>query len=221
MVVTDGVFSMDGDEARIAELSKLAAGNQAWLMIDDAHGFGTLGKTGAGLLEQEELTQQAVPILMATLGKACGTAGAFVAGSEELIEYLIQTARTFIYTTALPPSIAAASRTSLKLVATETWRREKLQELIQYFRQGAEQLSLNVLPSNTPIQPILVNTNEEAVRVSSLLEDDKILVTAIRPPTVPVGSSRLRVTFSANHTTEHIDKLLGALDNAKIKSFRP
>lgn len=215
MIVTDGVFSMDGDEAPVNELAKISNDQSAWLMVDDAHGFGILGETGAGLLEQQSLKQKDVPILMATLGKACGTSGAFVAGSHDLIEYLKQTARTFIYTTAMPPSIAAAAITSLKLVQNENWRRQHLMGLITRFKQGTEQLDIELMKSVTPIQPIMVGSTEKAMAISQKLQDQGVLVTAIRPPTVPDGTSRLRITFSANHTFEHVDRLLEAL--AQIK----
>ncbi|KAG1707654.1 8-amino-7-oxononanoate synthase [Nymphon striatum] len=171
MILSDGVFSMDGDEAPAKELSKLAQQQQAWLMIDDAHGFGTLGKNGAGLLEQEKLDQSHVPILMATLGKAIGVSGAFIAGNNDLIEYLIQTARTYIYTTAMPPAIASAIRASLKLVQKEEWRREKLNQHIQQFKKGAEELGIKLMPSNTAIQPILIGSTEEASNLSQKLEE--------------------------------------------------
>ena len=216
MIATDGVFSMDGDVAPISALAKIAKDRKAWLMVDDAHGFGVLGKQGAGLLEQQNLSQTDVPVLMATLGKACGTSGAFVAGSEELIEYLTQTARTFIYTTAMPSSIASATLTSLKLINEETWRREKLRELIQRFKQGAEQLGIKLMASDTAIQPIMIGSTEKAVMVSESLQERGILVSAIRPPTVPEGTSRLRVTFSANHTLDQVDKLLESLETLKL-----
>lgn len=212
MIVTDGVFSMDGDEAPIRSLAEIAKQEEAWLMVDDAHGFGVLGKHGAGLLEQENLQQTEVPVLMATLGKACGTSGAFIAGSEDLIEYLLQTARTFIYTTAMPPSIAAATLTSLKLIYEESWRREKLAVLIEQFKLGAKQLGVKLMASNTAIQPILIGSTEDALKVSLALSEQGILVTAIRPPTVPDGLSRLRITFSANHTEENVNQLLNALE---------
>lgn len=214
MILSDGVFSMDGDVAPVKELARLAKQQQAWLMIDDAHGFGTLGNTGAGILEEEQLNQKDVPILMATLGKAMGTAGAFVAGNNELIEYLIQTARTYIYTTAMPPAIAAASRASLKLLQQEKWRREKLEQLIQQFKQGAGELGIKLMPSNTAIQPILIGSSQDASSVSLKLEQKGILVTAIRPPTVPENTARLRVTLSANHNKEHIVILLDHLQQA-------
>lgn len=213
MIVTDGVFSMDGDEAPIRNLAEIAKKQDAWLMVDDAHGFGVLGEHGAGLLEQEDLNQTDVPVLMATLGKACGTSGAFVAGNEDLIEYLKQTARTFIYTTAMPPSIAAATLISLKLIKEESWRREKLAGLIEQFKLGANQLGVELMESNTAIQPILIGSTEDALKVSLALSEQGILVTAIRPPTVPDGLSRLRVTFSANHTEENVNQLLNALEN--------
>lgn len=216
IIVTDGVFSMDGDQAPVNELAEIAQQQQAWLMIDDAHGFGVLGERGAGLLEQQNLNQTEVPILMATLGKACGTSGAFITGSEDLIEYLIQTARTFIYTTALPPSIAAATLTSLKLIEKEHWRREKLSDLIERFKLGAKQLGVELIKSDTAIQPITLNSSKKALEISQKLEEQNILVTAIRPPTVPEGTARLRITFSANHTDEHVDKLLDALETVSV-----
>lgn len=213
MIVTDGVFSMDGDVAPTRELAEIAKAQEAWLMVDDAHGFGILGESGAGLLEQQNLQQTEVPILMATLGKACGTSGAFVAGSEDLIEYLTQTARTFIFTTAMPPSLAAATLTSLILINEESWRREKLIDLINRFKQGSKQLGIKLMASDTAIQPIMIGSTEKAVMISKSLQEKGILVSAIRPPTVPEGTSRLRVTFSANHTFEQVDSLLDALDN--------
>lgn len=181
LILTDGVFSMDGDIAPLNKLATMAQHHDAWLMVDDAHGFGVLGNTGAGLVEAQGLTPTDVPILMATLGKALGTAGAFVAGSHDLIEYLIQTARTFIYTTAQPPAIAAATLASLQLVQTESWRREHLQALIQQFRQGAAQLGLPLMASATAIQPILVGSSAQALAISRQLEERGLLVTAIRP----------------------------------------
>lgn len=211
LILSDGVFSMDGDTAPVAQLATIAQQHKAWLMVDDAHGIGVLGKSGAGLLEQQNLSQQQVPILMATLGKSFGTAGAFIAGSDDLIEYLIQTARTYIFTTAMPPAIAAASRASLKLVQKEGWRREKLQSLILQFKQGANELGLELMPSNTAIQPILIGSTKKALDISNKLRSYGILVTAIRPPTVPEGTARLRVTFSAQHDENDINSLLDKL----------
>jgi len=212
MIATDGVFSMDGDVAPLTELASCAKASEAMLMVDDAHGIGVLGKTGAGLLEQEGLNQNDVPILMGTLGKALGTAGAFVAGSEELIETLIQRARTYIYTTAMPPAVMAATRVSLKICQQENWRREKLQSLVSQFRQGAEQLGLQLMPSNTPIQPVVIGSNERVMQVAASLKEKGFLVGAIRHPTVAKGSERLRITFSASHTEQQVDELLLALE---------
>lgn len=211
LILTDGVFSMDGDVAPLSKLATMAQHHDAWLMVDDAHGFGVLGNTGAGLVEAQGLTPTDVPILMATLGKALGTAGAFIAGSHDLIEYLIQTARTFIYTTAQPPAIAAATLASLQLAQTESWRREHLQALIQQFRQGAAQLGLPLMASDTAIQPLLVGSSETALTLSHQLEERGLLVTAIRPPTVPADTARLRVTLSAAHTATDVEQLLTAL----------
>ncbi len=211
LVAVDGVFSMDGDIAPLPELAAICKNKSAWLLVDDAHGIGVLGKGGAGSLEHFELGQDEVPILMGTLGKALGTFGAFVAGSEELIETLIQQARSYIYTTAIPPAIAEATRVSLRLAREESWRRERLRELIQRFRSGAEQLGLPLMPSDTPIQPLLAGSSEQALAMSNRLEQQGILVSAIRPPTVPEGSARLRVTFSARHSERHVDRLLEAL----------
>ena len=177
-------------------------------MVDDAHGFGVMGDKGAGALNASGLTQNDVPVLMATLGKALGTAGAFIAGSDELIEYLIQEARTYIYTTALPPAVAAATLESLQILVDESWRQDKLQQLIQRFRHGAQSLGLNLMASSTAIQPVLVGDPSKALAMSQKLQNQGLLVTAIRPPTVPQGTARLRVTLSASHTEEHIDQLL-------------
>jgi 8-amino-7-oxononanoate synthase len=211
LVMTDGVFSMDGDIAPLPELAAVASKHEAWFMVDDAHGIGVLGERGRGSLEHFGLSRAEVPILMGTLGKALGTAGAFVAGSEDLVEYLIQSARTYIYTTAMPAAVAAATLASLRLVDSEGWRREKLQTLITRFRTGVEQLGLELMPSSTPIQPLVVGDAGQAVAMSEALLKRDILVTAIRPPTVPQGTARLRFTFSAEHTEEQVDQLLDGL----------
>lgn len=211
MIVSDGVFSMDGDIADVNKLAVVAKKYHAWLMIDDAHGFGVLGKTGAGCLQQQQLGQGDAPILMATLGKAVGTAGAFIAGSEELIEYLIQTARSHIFTTAMPAAIAAATLTSLEIIQKETWRREKLQQLIKRFKQGAIEQGVELMPSDTAIQPIMIGSSEKAVAISQRLLDNGLLVSAIRPPTVAVNTARLRVTLSASHSEAMVDELLQKL----------
>lgn len=216
MIVSDGVFSMDGDLAPLPELAALASQYQAGLFVDDAHGFGVLGQHGAGITEYYGLTQRQVPILMGTLGKAFGGFGAFVAGSDELIEMLIQTARTYIYTTALPPAVAEAGRAGLKISRNESWRREKLQNLILRFKNGAKQQDIRLLDSNTAIQPIIIGDSKQTVEVSNRLLELGFWVSAIRPPTVPAGASRLRITFSANHEDWHIDSLLEALSKVLI-----
>lgn len=211
LIVVDGVFSMDGDCAPLTELAALAQKNNAWLMVDDAHGFGCLGKTGGGSAEYFGLTQTELPILMGTLGKAFGTFGAFIAGSETLIETLIQFSRSYIYTTAMPPAVAAATRVSLSLLQTENWRREHLQQLITRFRTGAQQLGLQLLNSFSPIQPIIIGDEARTLEIAEQLAERGILIIAIRPPTVAAGSSRLRITFSAEHSIEQVDELLLAL----------
>ena len=211
LVMTDGVFSMDGDCADLRRISKVCASHDAACMVDDAHGFGVLGETGGGLLQVLGLNQEQVPILMATLGKAVGSAGAFVAGSDDLIETLIQQARPYIYTTASPPAIAAATLCSLNIIRCDTWRREKLAELIEYLRRGLADFEYPLMPSNTAIQPILIGDNHRALALSEKLLQEGILVTAIRPPTVPLGSARLRITLSAAHEVKDLDRLLKCL----------
>ncbi|SDG54021.1 8-amino-7-oxononanoate synthase [Pseudomonas benzenivorans] len=211
LVVTDGVFSMDGDLAELPALCAAAKARGAWLMVDDAHGFGPLGATGGGIVEHFGLGVDDVQVLVGTLGKAFGTAGAFVAGSEELIETLVQFARPYIYTTSQPPALACATLKSLELLRSEHWRREHLNRLIQRFRAGADAIGLQLMDSATPIQPILVGDSDRALRLSQLLRERGLLVTAIRPPTVPAGSARLRVTLSAAHSAQQLELLLEAL----------
>ncbi len=211
LIVVDGVFSMDGDVANLPEMSRIAKAHNAWLMIDDAHGFGCLGKRGGGCAEHFNLSVDELPILMGTLGKGFGTFGAFVAGSENLIETLIQEARSYIYTTAMPPAVAAATRASLQLLQQEHWRREQLVQRIQQFRAGAEKLGLELMPSPTPIQPVVLGDEARTMAVAASLEAKGFLVGAIRPPTVPRGSARLRITFCADHTEQQVDDLLSAL----------
>jgi len=215
LIATDGVFSMDGDLAPVPELIPLAWQADAWLLVDDAHGLGVLGEEGRGSLAHWGLGPEQVPILVGTLGKALGTAGAFVAGSRELIETLIQRARSYIFTTAPPPAIAVATRESLRIARRESWRRERLRMLIRRFRSGAAELGLPLLDSATPIQPLIAGTARQALSWSRWLETLGILVMAIRPPTVPESSSRLRITFSAGHTAEDVDRLLEALGSLR------
>ena len=218
LIVSDGVFSMDGNLAPLSEISTLAKKHNAWLMVDDAHGVGVLGPQGGGLVEQLGMNLKQVPILVGTLGKSFGTFGAFVAGSEALIETLIQFSRSYIYTTALPPAVAAATLASLKIVRQESWRRDKLVQLVTRFRRGAEQIDLQLGASNTPIQPVLINNDAKVVQVSQSLRDAGFLVGAIRPPTVPVGTGRLRITFSADHSEEQVDQLVAALDSLNLRA---
>lgn len=211
LVVTDGVFSMDGDCADLPALANAARSRDAWLMVDDAHGFGTLGVNGGGLVEHFGLGVDDVPVLIGTLGKACGTAGAFVAGSEDLIEALVQFARPYIYTTSQPPALACATLKALELLRRERWRREHLAALVRQFRAGAEAIGLTLMDSHTAIQPILIGDAGRALALSRLLRERGLLVTAIRPPTVPAGSARLRVTLSAAHSEAQVQLLLNAL----------
>jgi 8-amino-7-oxononanoate synthase len=221
LILTDGVFSMDGDVANVARLAALAKQHGAWLLVDDAHGLGVLGAHGRGTLEHFGLQPQAPLILLGTLGKAFGTFGAFIAGDADLIDYLVQRARTYIYTTALPPAVAEATRASLRIVAQEGWRREALNARIAQFRSGAAQLGLKLLDSQTPIQPLMLGEAQEALAASEALRARGILVAAIRPPTVPAGSARLRITFSALHTHAQVERLLEALAALPPENVKP
>jgi len=211
LVASDGVFSMDGDCARLVTMQALARQSDAWLLVDDAHGFGVLGEQGRGWCADQLGAGADNVVLMATLGKALGTGGAFVAGSEALVETLIQQARTFIYTTAAPPALAWATRAALRLVQEGGDMRERLLRNIDYFRRGAAELDVPLMASETAIQPVVVGAAGPAMALSAALRQRGLLVTAIRPPTVPQGASRLRVTLSASHSLEQLDRLLGAL----------
>ncbi len=211
LVLTDGVFSMDGDLAPLPALALAARRSGAVLAVDDAHGLGVVGAHGRGTLEHYGLGTADVPVLVGTLGKAFGTFGAFVTGSEALVETVLQTARTYIYTTALPPAVAEATRAALRIVAREDWRREHLQSLVRRFREGAAQLGLPLMPSESPIQPLVLGETTAALRAAEALRARGIYITAIRPPTVPRGAARLRIAFSAAHRSAHVDRLLDAL----------
>jgi 8-amino-7-oxononanoate synthase len=211
LITTDAVFSMDGDIAPLVDLTRLATQYGLRLLADDAHGIGVLGKNGRGSFEHLGVPLVPPAILMGTLGKALGVFGAFVAGEAALIETLIQRARTYIYTTALPPAVAEAVRASLGIVREESWRREQLQALVAQFRAGAQQLGFVLTSSPTPIQPLMLGEAQAAIEASRRLRERGILVTAIRPPTVPEGAARLRITFSAAHTAKQVDQLLEAL----------
>jgi 8-amino-7-oxononanoate synthase len=210
-IVTDGVFSMDGDLAPLQALARVAREAGADLLVDDAHGLGVLGPDGHGSLAAAGLDPAAVGALVGTLGKALGTFGAFVAGSDALIETLIQRARSYIYTTAPPPAVAAATRRALVIAREESWRRDRLAELVARFRAGGAALGLRLTPSSTPIQPVIAGSAAAALAAAETLFRAGIWATPIRPPTVPAGSARLRITFSAVHSDEDVDRLLDAI----------
>jgi 8-amino-7-oxononanoate synthase len=214
LVVADALFSMDGDIAPVPQLLALCERYDAWLMLDDAHGFGVLGAHGKGTLEHFGVHSPRI-IYMATLGKAAGVSGAFVAGEPELVEYLIQRARTYIYTTAMPPVLAAALLAALPIIEKDSARREQLKKLIATLRGNLKSKKWRLDESVTPIQPLIIGSNEDALRVSEHLREHGILVPAIRPPTVPQGTARLRITLSAAHTVEDVMRLVDALHAAE------
>ncbi len=211
LVLTDGVFSMDGDLAPLPALAGACRRHGALLAVDDAHGLGVLGAGGGGTLEHFGLTARDVPALVGTLGKAFGSFGAFVAGDADLVETLVQRARTYIYTTALPAAVAAATRAALEVAAAESWRRARVLALAQRFRRLAAEAGLPLTPSETPIQPVLLGGADDAVEASRRLLDRGYFVAAIRPPTVPAGTSRLRVALSAAHRDSEVEGLVSCL----------
>ena len=217
LVVSDAVFSMDGDIAPVPELLRLCERHDAWLVLDDAHGFGVLGATGSGVLQHCSVMSQRI-VYMATLGKAAGVFGAFVAGENDLIEILVQRARPYIYTTAPPPLLAHTLLASLEIIATEGWRREQLARLIIRLKQDVAGLRWRLLPSATAIQPLMIGANDEALRVAAALTQRGVLVPAIRPPTVPQGSARLRISLSAAHSEQDVAQLVEALRRIGKKS---
>ncbi|HJT50397.1 MAG TPA: 8-amino-7-oxononanoate synthase [Nitrosospira sp.] len=210
LVVSDAVFSMDGDIAPLPELIALCERHNAWLLLDDAHGFGVLGPQGRGAVAHFNIRSPRI-IYMGTLGKAAGGFGAFVAAQFEIIETLIQQARTYIYTTASPPLLSHALLKSLELIECEEWRREKLAQLIAALKQELKFLRWKLLPSVTPIQPLIIGENEQALRISEALREKDVLVPAIRPPTVPQRTSRLRISLSSSHDMEDVARLGAAL----------
>jgi 8-amino-7-oxononanoate synthase len=220
LLVTDGVFSMDGDLAPLPELARAARAANAWLIVDDAHAFGVVGATGRGCCEHFGLGAADVPVLIGTFGKAFGTFGAFVAGDSDLIEFLVQKSRPYIYTTALPPAVAAATRAALRLIDRESWRREKALANTRRFRDGLVARGFAALLPDLPggvastIQPVLLGDEARALAASKALERQGFLVAAIRPPTVPVGTARLRVTLSAAHEERDVDALVDATARA-------
>lgn len=213
LVISDAVFSMEGDIAPIAQLIALCERYDALLVLDDAHGFGVLGRQGRGSLHmvEEWVVHSPHVVYMATLGKAAGVSGAFVAAQPDIIETLIQSARSYIYTTATPPALSHALLTSLQLIEQDEWRRETLTRHIAQLKQGLQSLPWKLLPSSTPIQPLLIGDSAEAVRISQGLRERGILVPAIRPPTVPQGAARLRISLSAAHQPQDIARLTDAL----------
>jgi 8-amino-7-oxononanoate synthase len=211
LLATDGVFSMDGDVAPLAQLAQVARRHDAWLLVDDAHGLGVLGAQGGGALELAGLTADDVPLLVGTLGKAIGTFGAFVAGDRDVVELILQRARSYIYTTALPPAVAAATRAAQAIVRGEGWRRERLGQRVAQFRAGGARRGQPLLPSLTAIQPVAVAGAARCLAASLALQRRGFWGSAIRHPTVPAGTERLRVTLSAAHTVTDVDSLLDAL----------
>jgi len=211
VLATDGVFSMDGDLAPVAELARASREHRAWLVLDDAHGIGVLGHTGRGSIEQLGIDNADVPVLVGTLGKALGSFGAFVAGSRDLVELLVQKARPYIYTTALPQPVAAATRAALRVAAAESWRRERVMALVSRFRRAAGRAGIPLAASTTPIQPVMLGSASAALHAARQLVSAGFWVVAIRPPTVPRATARLRITLSAAHTDKEVDALVEAL----------
>jgi len=221
VLATDGVFSMDGDIAPLAALSEAAREHGAWLVVDDAHGIGVLGAKGRGALELAGMTGEDVPVLVGTLGKALGSFGAFVAGSADLIELLVQRARSYIYTTALPQPVAAATRAALRIVREEPWRRERALALTARFRAAARQAGVPLADSATPIQPIPLGSAQAALAAQHALREAGFWVVAIRSPTVPAGAERLRITLTAGHQESQVDALVEGLSRACSSASAP
>lgn len=217
LIVTDTVFSMDGDRAPLGDIADLADKYNAWLMADEAHGFGILGPGGAGLAEACAL-QERVHVQMGTLSKAAGSFGAYAAGSSELIEYLKNTARSFIFTTAMPASVAAASREALRIMRAEPERRAKVLSHAEVLRGEIRAMGMDTLDSSTPIIPVMMGSSERAVKISSLLFDQGILISAIRPPAVAEGTARLRITVTAAHSDEDIGRCVAALQRVNAQT---
>jgi 8-amino-7-oxononanoate synthase len=221
VIATDGVFSMDGNLAPLPSLARVCTKAQAWLVVDDAHGLGVVGRTGRGTLEHFGMTADDVPVLMGTLGKAFGTFGAFIAGSKGVIELLIQKARSYIYTTAIPQPVAAAARTALEISQQETWRRERVLALTHRFREAARALQIPLAGTeHTPIQPIPCGAEHVALQAQDELLESGFCAVAIRPPTVPEGTARLRISLSAAHTEAEVDALVEALDRVSKRLLR-
>jgi len=212
LIVTDGVFSMDGDLAPVTELLAIAEQYDALLMVDDAHGFGVIGKQGHGILEQKNICSDRI-IYIGTLGKAAGVSGAFICAQDSFIEWLIQKGRPYIYSTATPPAIAHALLKSLEIIETDEGkqRRAHLDKLIDIWQKEMHFSAWKKISSSTPIQPLILGSNANALLAAQLLDDAGYWIPAIRPPTVPVGSARLRITFSANHSEDDLRALINTL----------
>ena len=221
LLATDGVFSMDGDMAPLAALATLSKEENAVLYVDDAHGIGVIGDDGCGSVRAAGLTQTDAPLLMATFGKALGTSGAFVAGAADVIDALAQFARPYIYTTAMPPALAAATGAAIDIARFETWRRDKLRTLIAHFRDGAQRRGIALLASATPIQPVMIGDAAQAMALSRALENSGFYAPAIRPPTVAEGAARLRITLTAAHAESDLEALLDAIAQALQRQAAP
>ena len=215
LLATDGVFSMDGDVAPLRALAKIARDQQATLYVDDAHGVGVIGEAGRGSSDAAGLASDDVPLRLITFGKALGGMGAAVVGDADLIGHLAETARPYIYTTALPPAQAAATREAVRIARTGDALRERLNANIERLQRGAKVRGLALMPSETPIQPLLVGSDTQALAMAAALEEQGYWVAAIRPPTVPEGSARLRITLSAAHAAQQVEGLLDALARAR------
>jgi 8-amino-7-oxononanoate synthase len=211
LLATDGVFSMDGDVAPLRQLALAARVQQALLYVDDAHGIGVLGPAGRGSVAAAQLDGKLVPLQLMTLGKALGGYGAVLLGDADLLGHLAETARPYLYSTALPPALASASLAAVNLARRDQWRRDKLHDAILRFREGAAARGLALMPSDTAIQPLPCGDDARAVALAQAVEARGYWVAAIRPPTVPDGGARLRITLSATHTDADIDGLLDAL----------
>lgn len=214
LIISEGVFSMDGDIAPMTELCLLAKQNNAWLMIDDAHGIGVLGENGQGSVAQANQSQQEIDIYMATFGKALGVGGALVAGSTELIDYINNFSKPYVYSTGLPPAMIYCIGEAAKLAEQQQWRRDHLAGLIDYFKHLSGQYDIPLMPSNSAIQPILMGSSKQALDISVWLKKQGIWTTAIRPPTVPNNTARLRVTLTTNHHKSDILLLVTKLKQA-------
>jgi 8-amino-7-oxononanoate synthase len=211
---------MDGDIAPLAMLAEAAQAQGAWLVVDDAHGIGVLGESGGGAVELAGLSSEQVPVLVGTLGKAFGSFGAFVAGDEELIELLVQRSRTYIYTTALPQPVAAATRAALRIAQEEPWRRQRALALTARFRNAAREAGLRLADSLTPIQPVPIGSAPAALAAQRALLEAGFWVVAIRSPTVPAGEERLRITLTAAHREEQVDALVESLSRIGVPGPR-